>query len=106
MSEDNVWGLIPVKDWVWNLYKVTYHRTEDSPAEPGFDRYIVNTDTHIQGEVCEGDSWPNAQLTYAKWEPIVEKVRSPRSVGHYYGHPLYESGWEAGRREAEQRGLK
>jgi len=98
--------LIPVSEWQWDLWKVTYHTTPEGPAEPGYDRYLVSTDTHVQGEVCEGDRWPSPHLNYARWEPVAEKVRAPRAVGSYYGQTLYEDGWAAGEREAQERKLK
>lgn len=97
--------LIPVAEWVWILFKVQYHVSEDSPAEERYDQYIVSTDTHIQGEVCEGDMWPSPHLKWASWEPLFENVRPSHKIGSMYGMPIYESGWSAGEREAKERGL-
>ncbi len=106
LNEDDpfpVAKLIPVSEWVWHLWKVTYHRGENGPVE--HIRYTVCTETHVEGEVCDGDDWPSRELTHVKWEPVADNVKAPRPVGSFYGRPISESGWEAGKREAQSRGL-
>lgn len=96
--------LIPVKDWKWVLWEVTYHKGENGPVLNR--RYLVSTETHVAGEVCDGGDWPTGiEVDYAKWEPIARDVREPRSVGMFYGRPISESGWAAGNREAAKLGL-
>ena len=97
--------LVPVAQWVFNLYRVTYHRDAGAPADPQFTRHVVSTDTHVEGEVLSDDAWPNSEMKYARWDPVVEGVRRPRQVGTFYGQRIDESGWAAGSREARERGL-
>jgi hypothetical protein len=100
---DFVTPLIPVAEWEWYLYRVSYQLEPD--GEEQMFKYIVSTPDHIHGEVCEGDNWPNPAFKWASWGDGIEKVSRPRQVGQFYGCRIDESGWEAGRREAKKRGL-
>jgi hypothetical protein len=92
--------LIPVAQWIWNLYRVTYHLDENDMT-PRLTRQLVTPDP--QSEVC-GDfsEWPSPSYTYARWELIREDVGRPRQIGTIYGARIDESGWAAGEREAEK----
>lgn len=96
--------LIPVSEWRWHLFKVSYHVKDGEPAE--LVKYIVTTDTHIEGEIFDGATWPSPSYDFARWEPAATDVARPRQVGTIYGKRLDETGWCAGEREAKQRGLK
>jgi hypothetical protein len=95
-------NLIPVAEWTWNLYRVTYHLDEND-LTPRLTKHLVTTNTHVQGEICETEgAWPTPSYRYARWEPVKENVARPRSIGSIYGMRLDESAWSAGEREAEQ----
>lgn len=95
--------LLPISQWVYGLYRVTYHEREDLPAK--LTRYNVSTcDSHLECEVKE--EWPGEWAKWFKWELVEDKVSPPRVIGNVYGTPLYESGWAAGKREKEKRGLR
>lgn len=98
--------LIPVNQWVWWLWKVTYHKTEDGPAL--LTKYLVATDTHVEGEICEWGTWPGDGYNHAKWEQVGDDPvpASNVQIGSLYGRAIYEDGWTYGKRLAEKRGLK
>ncbi len=95
--------LIPVSEWKWHLWMVTYHKGQNGPVVNL--RYLVSTETHVAGEVLDDHDWPNADVDYAKWALSAENVRAPRNIGMFYGRPISESGWAAGNREAAKLGL-
>lgn len=86
------------------LYRVTYHASEDAPAEPDLTRHVCSS-YDVEHDVLHGDHWPRPQVTYARWEPVAETLNGPRQIGNLYGMPLYESIFAAGEREAVRLGL-
>lgn len=93
--------LIPVSEWEFYLYRVEYfYRADDE--KPTWTKYLVSTDTHIDGEIQEyapNDHWTR----YMEHE--IGVVRRPRQVGTVHGMRMDESAIEAGQREARARGL-
>lgn len=90
--------LIPVSEWSWTLYQVDYYTDDLEDTASSLTKYIVSTDTHVEGEVCEYGVWPRPSLTFARWVPIKENVARPRQIGTVYGQRIDESGWSAGER--------
>jgi hypothetical protein len=85
------------------LYRVTYHRDENSPAVKSLTKFFASS-FDPGSEICS-DRWPNLEMNYARWEPVAE-VGPAHRVGSFYGMTLHESGWDQGEREARLLGLK
>jgi len=80
--------LVPVKDWVWNLYKVVYTRDQDGRHEIA-TKWFVSTETHLEGDA---DRYcPKVECWYT-WECIEEGVQAPRPIGTLYGQKMYSDG--------------
>lgn len=94
--------LIPVSEWTYDLYRITYHATEDGPARVT-DHVVAACENHLIDEI--EDRWPGEWATYYQWERIKENVPAPRVIGQLYGHAMHESGIAAGRRMAEKLAL-
>lgn len=90
--------LIPVSEWIFNLYRVTYHYHENDEIAR-HTRHLVSIDRHAQGEILETEGeWPSEQFRFARWELIKENVVRPKQIGVVHGMRLDESGWSAGER--------
>lgn len=91
--------LIPVSQWIYNLYKVTYFR-----GDPDAGGMLIKTvhitgtsDSHVESDA----SWCAPQdECYYKWEVVKENVGHPRVVGKLYGTDIYETGYNHGQRLA------
>lgn len=94
--------LIPTNLWVYDLFQITYYADENSPAQVT-DYLVSSCENHMIGDI--EDRWPGEWATYYRWERVAEGVKAPRVIGQLYGIPMHESGWAAGRREAEKRSL-
>jgi hypothetical protein len=89
--------LIPVSEWVWNLYKVEFR---DRFGQALKIAYLVGScEGHITAD-CN-DAAPSDCEEYS-WAVVKENVPAPRTVGRIHSMPLSESGWVAGRRMKEQ----
>ena len=95
--------LVPVKDWVYDLFAVKYWDREGGKVLVGPVYICSSYEGHLKFDIDE--RWPSMGCTWCTWDPVAENVGPPRKVGSYYGMPLTESAWEHGRREAEKRGL-
>ena len=87
--------LIPVSEWVYNLYQVKYWTTAGMTTLLS-TVYLASTDWHIGGEA--EDNVPSDRCEWITWELERENVGHPRVVGQMYGQPVYESGRNHGRR--------
>lgn len=85
-------NLVPVSEWIWNLYEVRY--TDESDRLIRTER-IVSTDTHIYGDADEAAP---SRCTEFSWERLIENVPAPRQIGTIYGQPVYEGGIAAAKR--------
>jgi len=95
--------LVPVSEWTFYLYKVTYWKEDMNPAFDHRVKYLVSTDTHIDDEVQE--VWPSDWYISYSYEEVCE-VNRPLQVGTIHGMRLSESAISAGEREAAARNLK
>jgi hypothetical protein len=85
--------LVPVKDWDYKIFKVTYFRDEACKHEIK-SGYIMSTPGHIESEVEDhgGCSWG-----WCTWDPIEDlQGKVPFGKGVYghpqsYGYGLYDS---------------
>ena len=99
----SVTGLVPVSEWVYDLFEVVY-RSEEGGAIVSGPHYICSSyENHLVSDIEE--RWPGPHAKWYDWNRLAENVGHPRTVGHFYGQSIYESGWEQGKREAEKRGL-
>ena len=94
--------LVPVSQWVYDLYKVTYWSGDPDVAG---SRVVKTThiasssEGHLQSDANE--SAPSDE-SYYTWEVVKENIGHPRVVGSMHGISIYEGGLSHGRRLAEQ----
>jgi len=94
--------LIPVSEWVYDLYKVTYSNAYDNTKT--IVKYFVSScENHLDGDVQ--DNWPSDYYEVYEWEIVCENVARPRVVGVLYGMNMSESGLECGIRIAKEKGF-
>ena len=80
--------LIPVSEWVYNLYKVEYWTCEGGK--------LIKT-LHITAS-CDGHMWSEANENapynseWMSYEIVKQNVGHPHTVGFMYGQKVYESG--------------
>lgn len=92
--EDYVTKLIPVSEWVWWLYRITYHGSDGDTRV----RFLVSTDTHLDSEVQ--DRWPSDHLSSYTWD-IMARAKPPRQLWCPILRREYpEDAWECGERQA------
>lgn len=89
--------LVPVSEWVFNLYRVKFLATEGGRLLK--TRFCVTTETHIGGEVNDPTYLPR-DCGWIEWETVKQDVARPSSVGVMYGQRIDESGWATGERMA------
>lgn len=88
--------LVPVSEWVYNLYRVSYW-TEQPELDGKLiaTKNLASTDWHIVG--AANDEAPQ-QANWMTWDIIKENVGHPRVVGRMYGQDVHESALSHGRR--------
>jgi hypothetical protein len=97
--EDLLAQLIPVSEWEWWLWRVTWHNDSGQTM----CMWCVSTETHIEGEIQH--RWPSDYWKSCVWEPI-EQVKAPRQLWCAARRCYYsEDAWNAGVREATHRKL-
>jgi hypothetical protein len=93
--------LVPVSQWVYDLYKVSYWT--DDPAQGGKLIKTVHiasaSENHLRGDA---DREAPRDECWMSWEVVKENVGHPRVIGSMYGQPLHETGIAHGRRLAEK----
>ncbi len=94
--------LVPVSEWVYDLYKVSYWSGDPDVAGSRVVRtgsIAASSENHMNSE-----AWENAphDAEYMTWERVKENVGHPRVVGQMYGQNIHESGSSHGRRLAGQ----
>lgn len=102
MLEQYTAKLVPVSEWNFYLYRVTYWRVDQDVHSPHKTKYLVSTDTHIDGEVQE--AWPSDWYVSYTYEEVCE-VQRPLQIGTIHGCRISESAVTAGAREARAHGL-
>lgn len=94
MLEEHLAELIPVDQWEWWLWRVTW----SDQSGRTMVKWCVSTDAHIRSEV--DDCWPSDHWVWCAWEP-VEQVSAPKQLWCPALKRTYpESAWDAGDREA------
>lgn len=99
---DDCVQLVPVSQWVYDLYKVTYWSGDPDVAGSQVIKTVhiaSSYEGHMTSEANE--SAPRDECFYT-WEIVKENVGHPRVVGQMYGHKVHETGLSFGRRLAEQ----
>ncbi len=102
MDLDKPTELIPVSQWVYDLYKVTYYNGDPDVAgarEIKTTHIASSSESHLQAEA--NDRAPRDDCFYT-WETVKENVGQPRVVGQMYGMKIHESGSSHGQRLAEK----
>ena len=98
---NNTTQLIPVSQWVYDLFKVTYWSVE--PEKDGYQMKTIHlavaSENHLKADADE--NIPEA-CTFMTWERVKENVGHPRIVGSIYGQPIYEDSWTHGKRLSEK----
>ena len=94
--------LIPVSQWVYNLYKVTYWSSDPDVAgsrEVGSRWIASSSENHMTSDAWEH---PPSFAEFMTWEIVKENVGHPRVIGQMYGQNVHESGTAHGRRLSER----
>ena len=93
--------LIPVSQWVYNLYKVSYWTSEiELDGRLLSTTYIASSsENHLASDANENAP---SMCNWMTWEVVKENVGHPRVVGQMYGQNVHESGIAHGRRLAGQ----
>lgn len=90
--------LIPVSQWVYNLYKVTYFTGVTEPGRPIKTIHLAaSSEGHLHSDVEEYAPRDECQYT---WELVKENVGHPRVIGGIRGLTVHEDGLCHGRRLA------
>ena len=97
--EDFVTELIPVSEWVWWLYRITYRDDFGNTRV----HFLVSTDQHLDDEVQR--RWPNEYLSSYTWD-IMARAKQPRQLWCNVLKRQYpEDAWDAGDRLAGELGI-
>lgn len=100
MLEEHLAELIPVDQWEWWLWRVTW----SDQSGRTMVKWCVSTENHIAGEIDR--RWPSSYWISCIWEPI-DQVKQPRQLWCAARHCHYpEDAWDAGDREAARLQLK
>ncbi len=94
--------LVPVAQWVYDLYKITYWSGDPDVAGSrivGSTSIASSSENHLKS-----DAWEHAPsfAEYMTFEVVKENVGHPRVIGSIHGHNIHEAGIVHGRRLAEQ----
>ena len=94
--------LVPVSQWVYNLYKVSYWSGDPDVAGSrvvGSIHIASSSERHMGTE-----AWEHAPsfAEYMTFEVMKENVGHPRVIGQMYGQNVHESGIAHGRRLSKQ----
>jgi hypothetical protein len=88
MNLEQTAELIPVSQWVYDLYKVTYW--SDEPGKGGRAIKVIHLTAACENHL-ESDANRNAPgECWMTWEIVKHNVGQPRQVGSIYNQPLYE----------------
>lgn len=92
--------LIPVAQWVYNLYKVTYWNNDPDIAgsqQIKTASIAASSESHMNSE-----AWEHAPggAEFMTWEIVKENVGHPRVIGSIHGLSIHEGGWAHGQRLA------
>lgn len=89
--------LIPVSQWVYNLYKVTYFSEGAVTRHFKTIHLAASSEAHLQSDAEEYA--PRDECQYS-WELVKENVGHPRVIGAIRGLTVHEDGLCHGRRLA------
>lgn len=93
--------LVPVSEWVYDLYKVTYSKRGSGDK---LVKYFVSSYVnHLEGDI--NDMWPSDHFNEYEWEIVSVNVTRPRVVGVLYGRNISESSLQCGMRMAKEKGF-
>lgn len=96
--------LIPVSQWVYDLYEVIYWTSD--PDLPGSRRIrsshvAASSENHLHSSAWDLEYAPR-DAEFMTSVRVRENVGHPRVIGQMYGQNIHESGNAHGRRLAEQ----
>lgn len=86
--------LVPVSQWVYDLYKVSYWTCEGGQLLKT-QHFAASSESHMwsdANEHCPGG------CEWMSYEVVKENVGHPRVVGQMYGMSIHESAASHGRR--------
>lgn len=96
--DDYITPLVPVSEWPWQLFRVTWHNTVTDTCRIMWN---VSTDDHIHSD-CQ-DRWPSDYWDQVHWEPVASVSEPPRRPSQY--GVAHVDTWTHGQREATKLGL-
>jgi hypothetical protein len=87
--------LVPVSQWVYDLYKVSYW-TCDGGQLLKTQHFAASNESHMWSAANENA--PGDHCEWMTWEVVKENVGHPRVVGNLYGLSIHECAASHGRR--------
>lgn len=87
--------LIPVSQWEYDLYRVTYHKDDQTKI-----KYMASScSNHLEEDIQR--FWPSDYYDEYSYEVISENVSKPKVVGNFHGINMYETSLSHGERLAK-----
>jgi hypothetical protein len=101
MDLDATAELVPVSQWVYDLYRVEYWQGD--PDQAGRVIKTVHLASSCQQHLnTDADELAPSGCDYITWDVVKHNVGHPRVVGNIHGLPLSESALSFGTRLARQ----
>jgi hypothetical protein len=95
----NTAELIPVSQWVYNLYKVSYWTDQRELGGKLISTiHVASTESHIPSDAVE---YAPQRADWMTWDVVKEGVGHPRVIGNMHGHSIHEDALSFGRRLAQ-----
>jgi hypothetical protein len=92
----NTAELIPVSEWVYSLYSVTY-KTEEEGRVIRTTYIAASSEDHLWSQASSNAPHGCRSIEY---NVVKQNIAHPRVIGKMYGLPIHESGLIHGRRVA------
>lgn len=90
--------LVPVSEWVYDLYKVDYLTCQGGRVIRS-SHIAASNENHLASEASE---YAPHDCEWMSWTVVKENIGHPRVIGSMHGMNLHETGLSFGQRIAEQ----
>ena len=94
MDLDNPIELVPVSQWVYDLYMVDYWTCENGRIIKTV-HIASSSENHLESE-ANRNCPPTCE--WMSWKVVKENVGHPRVIGQMYGQKVHEDGFTHGQR--------
>jgi hypothetical protein len=97
MMEQFLTELVPVSEWPWALYKITFMENDGSTG-PTQVMHLITTDTHLDNDVQA--RWPSSAYNWYTSE-LIQQCNEPARVPSRHGVQHVDC-WAAGKAMADR----